>query len=54
MPIDYEKDLDTLREKMERFCNNLQPCRRIATRYEKLSPTCLAFMHLAAVWILVK
>jgi hypothetical protein len=39
---------------IERFFNNLKQFRRIATRYEKLSQTFLAFMHLVAAWILIK
>jgi transposase len=53
-PLDYDKDLYKLREKVERFFNNLKQFRRIATRYEKLSQTFLAFIHLVAVWILIK
>jgi transposase len=43
-----------LRAQVERFFNNLKPFRRIATRYEKLSQTFLAFIHLAAAWIIIK
>ena len=53
-PIDYDEDLYKLREKVERFFNKLKQFRRIATRYEKLSHTFLAFMHLVAVRILIK
>jgi transposase len=53
-PRDYEKDLDKLREKVERCFNKLKQCRRIATRYEKLSQTFLAFIHLVAAWIIIK
>jgi putative transposase len=49
-----DKDLYKLREKVERFFNKLKQFRRIATRYEKLSHTFLAFIHLVAVWILIK
>jgi transposase len=52
--IDDDKNLSTLREKVERFLNNLKQCRRIATRYEKLSQTFLAFIHLVAAWIIIK
>ena len=37
-----------LREKVERWFNKLKQFRRIATRYDKLSRTFLAFVHLAA------
>ena len=53
-PIDYDKDLYKLREKVERFFNTLKQFRRIATRYEKLSQTFLALIHLVAAWIIVK
>jgi transposase len=52
--LDYDKNLYKLREKVERFFNNLKQFRRIATRYEKLSQTFLAFIHLVAAWILIK
>jgi transposase len=53
-PIDYDHDLYKLREKVERFFNRLKQCRRIATRYDKLSQTFLAFIHLVAAWIMIK
>ncbi len=53
-PIDYDHALDKLREKIERFFHKLKQFRRIATRYEKLSPTFLAFIHLVAAWISIQ
>jgi transposase len=53
-PIGYAHDLYKLREKVERFFNRLKQFRRIATRYEKLSQTFLAFIHLVAAWIIIK
>jgi len=53
-PLGYDKALYKLREKVERFFNNLKQFRRIATRYEKLSQTFLALIHLVAVWIIIK
>ena len=53
-PLDYDKNLYKLREKVERFFNNLKQFRRIATRYEQLSHTFLAFIHLVAAWVLIK
>jgi transposase len=50
----YDQALDKLREKIERFFNKLKQCRRIATRYEKLSQTFLALIHLVAAWISIK
>jgi transposase len=53
-PPDYDKALYKLREKGERFFNNLKQFRRVATRYEKLSQTFLAVIHLVAAWISIK
>jgi putative transposase len=53
-PRDYDTALYKLREKVERFFNKLKQFRRIATRYEKLSQTFLAFIHLVAAWIMIK
>jgi transposase len=53
-PRDYDTALDKLREKVARFFNNLKPFRRIATRYEQLSQTFLALIHLVAAWIIIK
>ena len=38
---------------MERFFNRIKQCRRIATRYDKLAETFLAFIKLASIriWI---
>ena len=52
--IDYDHDLYRLREKVERFFNKLKQFRCIATRYEQLSQTFLALMHLVAAWIIIK
>ena len=52
--LDYDKHLYKCREKVERFFNNLKQFRGIATRYEKLSQTFLALIHLVAVWIIIK
>ena len=52
--LDYDKNLYKLREKVERFFNNLKQFRRIATRYEKRSQTFLALIHLVAAWIIIK
>jgi transposase len=52
--LDYDKGLYKLREKVERCFNSLKQFRRIATRYEKLSQTFLAFIHLVAMWIIIK
>lgn len=52
--LDYDADLYKLREKVERFFNHLKQFRRIATRYDKLGHTFLAFIHLVAAWIMIK
>ena len=52
--IDYDHALYKLREKVERFFNKLKQFRRIATRYEKLSQTFLALIHLVAAWLIIK
>ena len=53
-PIAYDHDLYKLREQVERFFNHLKQFHRIATRYDKLSRTFLAFVHLVAAWIMIK
>ena len=50
----YDEAQYKLREKVERFFNRLKQFRRIATRYDKLSKCFLAFLHLTAVWLMVK
>ena len=52
--IHYDPEKYQLREKVERWFNKLKQFRRIATRYDKLSRTFLAFVHLAATWIMVR
>ena len=52
--IDYDKDQYILREKVERFFNRLKQFRRIATRYEKLGHTFLAFIHIVASCIIIR
>ena len=52
--IEYDTELYKLREQVERFFNRLKQFRRIATRYEKLSQTFLALIHLVAAWIIIK
>jgi transposase len=53
-PIIYDLEQYQLREHVERFFNKLKQFRRIATRYEKLRHTFLAFIHLAASWLMIK
>jgi transposase len=53
-PIAYDQALYKLREKVERFFNRLKQFRRIATRYDKLGQTYLAFIHLVAAFLVIK
>ena len=53
-PIHHDTEKYKLREKVERFFNKLKQFRRIATRYEKLSRTFLAFIHLVSTWIALR
>jgi putative transposase len=52
--IKYDKEQYKLRQKVEQFFNKLKQFRRIATRYDKLSCTFLAFIHLVATWIMIR
>ena len=52
--VDYDKEKYKRREKVERFFNKLKQLRRIATRYEKLSRTFMAFIHIASTWIMLR
>jgi putative transposase len=53
-PIIYDLEQYQLWEHVERFFNKLKQFRRIATRYGKLRHTFLAFIHLAASWLMIK
>jgi transposase len=50
----YDREQDKCRQKVERFFNKLKHFRRIATRYDKLSRTFLAFIHLVATWMMIR
>ena len=50
----YDPEQDKWREQVERFFNKLKQFRRIATRYEKLSRTFLALIHLVSTWIMLR
>lgn len=39
---------------VERFWARVKQCRRVATRYDKLDTTYLAFVHLAALLVVIK
>ncbi len=49
--IDYDKVLYKERNKVERFINRIKQFRRIATRYDKLADTFLAFLHIVAAYV---
>ena len=42
------------RHLIECFFNKLKVFRRVATRYDKLAVSFLAFIYLASIWILLK
>ncbi len=48
-------DLYRARNLVERFFNRIKPCRRLATRYDKLAADYLAFVQLASIrlWLCV-
>jgi len=52
-PICFSPYLYRNRNQVERFFNRIKQCRRIATRYDKLAETFLAFIKLASIriWI---
>jgi putative transposase len=52
--IRYDKEQYKCRQKVERFFSKLKHFRRIATRYDKLSRTFLAFIHLVATWMMIR
>ena len=39
---------------MERLFNRLKQFRRVATRYDKLDETFLAFIHLTAAFVMIR
>jgi transposase len=50
----YDKHLYKERNKVERFINLIKQYRRVATRYEKTARNFLAFVHVAAVMVLLR
>ena len=52
--IGYDKEKYERREKVERSFNKLKQFRRIATRYEKLGRTFMAFIHIVSTWIMLR
>lgn len=52
--IAYNKETYALRNQVERWFGKIKEFRRIATRYEKLSKTFMAFIHLVSVFVIVR
>jgi transposase len=50
----YDKEFYKERNLVERMFNKIKHFRRVATRYDKLALTYLAFIHFAAICILLK
>jgi transposase len=50
----YDKEQYKQRNKVERLFNKLKQCRRVATRYEKLTATFLGFVILALIVIMLR
>ena len=50
-PIPHNEALYKERNRIERFFNKMKHFRRIATRYDKLASSFLAFVHLTAAFI---
>ena len=52
--IPYDKTTYKQRNKVERLINKLKQFRRVATRYDKLDLSFLAFIHLSAAFIMIR
>lgn len=52
--ISYDKATYRQRNKVERLFNRLKQFRRVATRYDKLDETFLAFIHLTAALVMIR
>jgi hypothetical protein len=53
-PILFDTEHYQRREPVERFFNKLKQVRRVATRDEKLGQTFFAFIHVVALWIMLR
>ena len=53
-PIEYDVAKYRQRNKVERVVNRLKQFRRVATRYDKLAATFLAFVHLSSALIMTR
>jgi transposase len=49
-----DTEQDKQRNKVERRCNKLKQCRRMATRYEQLTAPFLGFVILALIIIMLR
>lgn len=52
--IRYDKTKYRERNRVERLFNRLKQFRRVATRYDKLDETFLAFIHLTAAVVMIR
>jgi transposase len=52
--IAYDKKAYRQRNRVERFFSELKQFRRVATRYDKLDLSFLAFIHLTAALIMIR
>ena len=52
--IHHDREKYKRRQQVERFFNKLKQFRRIATRYDKLARTVLAFVHIVSAWIMLR
>ena len=53
-PIEYDRQMYTQRNTIERLVGKVKQFRRVATRYEKLAATFLAMFHLAAAFVVTR
>ena len=53
-PRAYDEYWYKERNKVERFINLMKQCRRVATRYEKTARNFLGFVHVAAIFVLLR
>ena len=52
--IHHDQEKYKRRQQVERFFNKLKQFRRIATRYDKLARTFLAFVHIVSAWSMLR
>ena len=53
-PIEYDRQMYTRRNTIERLVGKVKQFRRVATRYEKLAATFLAMFHVAAAFVVTR